>query len=354
MIYIFLGSRSFCGEVNQTEKMNSVAKLNCANCSCETDIPLDCITENLSDREKFGFTLLFLLLPWPFFIYEFFTSEQWNDLKKTGSEIINEMSECKSLRSLAMCYLRAILYFVIFLFCFILWPVAVLFIKYYNDGKYYLARGPKKAARERKIEASEVLFSTARVMEVSLESSFQPTIQLYLMFPQLMKTFKANTFSLTIATFCTGEAHGMPMLKTDQTISIITSIIRYYENRSIKSTFYVLLYCHNNVVYRQYNFLYSSLAWCFTYYQATLKRGALDKDLAAIFYRVVLFLSCLFQILGRIFIFVLFSYSFGKGMYYPLLIFLGVHIVIMSILHVIFSDAKKVTTIIIIEDIFVM
>ena len=124
-ICIFLGSRSFCGEVNQTEKMNSVAKLNCANCSCETDIPLDCITENLSDREKFGFTLLFLLLPWPFFIYEFFTSEQWNDLKTTGSEIINEMSECKSLRSLAMCYLRAILYFIIFLFCFILWPARV-------------------------------------------------------------------------------------------------------------------------------------------------------------------------------------------------------------------------------------
>ena len=98
----------------------------------------------------------------------------------------------------------------------------------------------------------------------------------------------------------------------------------------------------------------SSLAWCFTYYQATLKRGALDKDLAAIFYRVVLFLACLLQILGRIFIFVLFSYSFGKGMYYPLLIFLGVHIVIMSILHVIFSDAKKVITGILIQTYFVM
>ena len=142
-----------------------------------------------------------------------------------GHEIIKEMSECKSINSLLMCYLRAMLYFAVFLFCFILWPVAVLFIKYYNDGKYYLARGPQKAAREKRIEASEVLFSTARVMEVSLESSFQPTIQLYIMFPQLMKTFKANTFSLTIATFCTGE-NKIPMLKTDQTISIITSIVR--------------------------------------------------------------------------------------------------------------------------------
>ena len=88
--------------------------------------------------------------------------------------------------------------------------------------------------------------------------------------------------------------------------------------------------------------IFSSLAWCFSYYHATLKRGALDKDLAALFYRAVLFLSVLFQILGRIFIFVLFSYSFGKGMYYPLLIFLGSHILLMSILHFVFSDAKKV------------
>ena len=91
-------------------------------------------------------------------------------------------------------------------------------------------------------------------------------------------------------------------------------------------------------------FINFSLAWCFTYYHATLKRGALDRDLAALFYRAVLFLSVLFQILGRIFIFVLFSYSFGKGMYYPLLIFLGAHIVMMSVLHYVFSDAKKVST----------
>ena len=82
------------------------------------------------------------------------------------------------------------------------------------------------------------------------------------------------------------------------------------------------------------------LAWCFTTYHATLKRGALDKDLAALFYRSVLFLSVLFQILGRLFILVLFSYSFGPGMYYPLLIFLGAHILLMTVLHFIFSDAK--------------
>ena len=135
------------------------------------------------------------------------------------------MAECQSISSLVKCYMKAIMYFIIFLFCVTLWPVAVLFVKYYNDGKYYLAKGAHKAARERKIEMSEVLFSTARVMEVSLESSFQPTIQLYIIFPELMRTFKANTFSFTLFKFCTGE-NKIPMLKTDQTISIITSIFR--------------------------------------------------------------------------------------------------------------------------------
>ncbi len=153
-----------------------------------------------------------------------------------------------------------------------------------------------------------MLFSTARVMEVSLESSFQPTIQLYILFPVLVRTMTANYFSFRLFSICKDASLNFPMLKTDQTISIITSIL--------------------------------SLAWCFTFYHATLKRGALDRDLAALFYRAVLFLSVLFQIIGRLFILVLFAYSFGPGYYYPVLIFLGCHILLMAVLHFVFSDAK--------------
>lgn len=117
-----------------------------------------------------------------------------------------------------------------------------------------------------------------------------------------------TTFNFNVFTICKYDELNFPIIKADQTISIVTSIL--------------------------------SLAWCFTSYHATLKRGALDKDLAALFYRAVLFLSVLFQILGRLFIFVIFSYSFGPGNYDPLLFFLGAHIVLMSILHFVFSDAK--------------
>ena len=172
-----------------------------------------------------------------------------------------------------MCYLKLILHSITFFCCVTLWPFAVLFIKYYNDGKYYLAKGAKKVAREKKIETSEVLYSTARVMEVSLESSFQPTIQLYLLFPSLIENFDRNKIDIKIFTLC--KEGNLPILQADQTISIITSIL--------------------------------SLSWCFTAYHATLKRGALDKDLAALFYRLVLFLSVLFQIIGRLFVLVFFA-----------------------------------------------
>ena len=59
------------------------------------------------------------------------------------------------------------------------------------------------------------------------------------------------------------------------------------------------------------------------------------------FFRSVLFLSVLFTIIGRLFILVLFAYSFGPGHYFPLLIFIAAHILLMSALHFVFSDAKK-------------
>ena len=88
----------------------------------------------------------------------------------------------------------------------------------------------------------------------------------------------------------------------------------------------------------------------------------LSSLLSNISFRSVLFLSVLFQIIGRLFILVLFAYSFGPGHYCkyyrltlpyityltipyitsdPLLIFIAAHILLMSALHFVFSDAKK-------------
>ncbi len=175
-------SNSTCGVAAEAE----IDTPNCNVTSSEEMISIQCFPPQLSPESKFGYTLFFLLVPWPFFIYEFFTSRQYQGFVRQGKEIVEEISNCTSCTSLLTNYLKATLYCVYFVSCFLFWPIAVLFIKYYNDGKYYLAKGEQKAAREKKIEASEVLWSTARVMEVSLESSFQPTIQLYIIFPVLV------------------------------------------------------------------------------------------------------------------------------------------------------------------------
>jgi len=272
-----------------------------------SDIELKCFPMAMDSHAKFGYTLFFILVPWPFFIYEFFTSQHYDALVTKGANIVEDMARCPGILNLIKCYLKLIFHTITFFCCVMLWPFAVLFIKYYNDGKYYLAKGPKRVTREKKLETSEVLYSTARVMEVSLESSFQPTVQLYLLLPSLIDNMTKDKIEIRLIQVCMeGE---LPIFQADQTISIITSIL--------------------------------SLSWCFTSYHATLKRGALDKDLAALFYRVVLFLSVLFQIIGRLFILVFFAYSFGPGRYHPLLFFVAFHILLMSALHFVFSDAKR-------------
>jgi len=272
-----------------------------------SDIELKCFPMAMDSHAKFGYTLFFILVPWPFFIYEFFTSQHYDALVTKGANIVEDMARCPGVLNLIKCYLKLIFHTITFFCCVMLWPFAVLFIKYYNDGKYYLAKGPKRVTREKKLETSEVLYSTARVMEVSLESSFQPTVQLYLLLPSLIDNMTKDKIEIRLIQVCMeGE---LPIFQADQTISIITSIL--------------------------------SLSWCFTSYHATLKRGALDKDLAALFYRVVLFLSVLFQIIGRLFILVFFAYSFGPGRYHPLLFFVSFHILLMSALHFVFSDAKR-------------
>ena len=71
-----------------------------------------------------------------------------------------------------------------------------LYARKINFEIFLNSKGEQKAAREKKIEASEVLWSTARVMEVSLESSFQPTIQLYIIFPVLV-SYRQNLIEET-------------------------------------------------------------------------------------------------------------------------------------------------------------
>ena len=95
----------------------------------------------MNAQSKFGYTLFFILVPLPFCVYEFFTSRTYESLVKRGSKIVEEMAMCNGPKSILTCYLKLIFHSIIFMSCVTFWPIAVLFIKYYNDGKFYLSKG---------------------------------------------------------------------------------------------------------------------------------------------------------------------------------------------------------------------
>merc|ERR1719394_1619780 len=59
-----------------------------------SDITLKCFPMAMDSHAKFGYTLFFILVPWPFFIYEFFTSQHYDILVTKGARIVEDMAHC--------------------------------------------------------------------------------------------------------------------------------------------------------------------------------------------------------------------------------------------------------------------
>ena len=123
---------------------------------------------------------------------------------------------------------------------------------------------------------SEVTSSRAQVIEVAIESTFQPLLQLYLLLPILVQGMQSLGATYT----------DLKLMKRIQFYSVVTSII--------------------------------SLAWSFAFYKASVKREALDFCIN-FFGRTVLIISNLFMISARLLALVVFAYCFGPGQFLPLI-----------------------------------
>lgn len=133
----------------------------------------------------------------------------------------------------------------------------------------------------------------AQISEVCSEATFQPILQLYLLLPKIMCIDFTTYKSLTINDFF-GDVHNI------QLYSIITSCL--------------------------------ALAWSFNSYQARSKNGALDFG-ANLLGRIVLFSACLCQISSRLFLFVLFALSCGAGNFWPIVLAIVIHMLLMTVIH---------------------
>jgi hypothetical protein len=157
-----------------------------------------------------------------------------------------------------------------------------------------MSSGPTRNNLETKKRETSEAEGRVRILEASVEATFQPVLQWYLLYPEVIRIFLSNN-----RTFGQLADNAIPYL------SVASSII--------------------------------SLAWAFTSHKATYKAGALHPTLAPLS-RVILFLSDLLFIISRMNLIVLFMYSFGPGQFYPGMVFLAIHFLIVVILHNIFTD----------------
>ena len=187
----------------------------------------------------------------------------------------------------------------------VFWPLIIFVWRIFPLANYELSGcGEKQQEYKKKLEKISEMALVVQLFEVCLESSFQAILQWYEIFP---------TFISRLHEILNSNGDDNPMVVSIQTnsISFIFSII--------------------------------SLVWSFTSYSAAQKNGVLDitRNLLA---RSILFLSNLFLIFSRVNSLVLFMYYCGKGQFYPGMIWVLGHILIMMVVHLnTLHDSGKLT-----------
>jgi hypothetical protein len=153
-----------------------------------------------------------------------------------------------------------------------------------------------------KINEDMAVSSRAMIIEVAIESSFQPLLQLYMLFPTLFKQFLCYHETGFLTSQSIPEIFGS--IQQIQFLSILTSVI--------------------------------SLAWSFTFYQSIKKKGALDFG-SNMIGRTLLLAANLLQISSRLLIIVIYAYLFGPGNFWPMIVCVICHILLMSFLNYMIS-----------------
>ena len=288
-------------ETNYSQELNTTYSTCNPNDTTLTDYP-----HCLGSQHKFIYSLAFMILPWLFYISEFLTSEIFRKLVQTcksEGDLAWVNIQNKSLgKSFFKSYLKSSVTALLLPFVFLTWPIFTKLVHVYYIVKYRISTEEKRSENEEKMWNNAVTAARAHILEVCIESSFQPLLQWYQLFPG----FLIWCLSLETATFDINQY--------TQELNTLKVIFSFFS-----SIF--------------------SLGWSFSAYKVAQKRGTLDMGSNPLG-RIVLFLSNLFLILARLQSFVMFSYYFGPGNFFPIIAFTCGHVVLISILHGMFSEAS--------------
>ncbi|CAB4055523.1 unnamed protein product [Lepeophtheirus salmonis] len=249
----------------------------------------------LCSSTRFYVTLLFIISPWLFYIFEFIRETFINDrpmwivhvpfkeIKLTSYRSNEQQAILLNAKAVQLMDKR-LKWRSIFGCCssFNNFCTNLLFIfGFISEFVVTIAFWPI-ITRELKVSATKIC-SRARLIEALLESSFQPIIQLYIVFPILINNITSDkSIDLSRDLY----------LEASQFGSAITSI--------------------------------TTLSWAITLYQSNIKGGALDLTVNFLG-RIILLISNLFLITGRMLLFIVFAYGFGAGRLIGLIIFIIIH-----------------------------
>jgi hypothetical protein len=153
-------------------------------------------------------------------------------------------------------------------FVIIFWqPITALF-KFYRDGVYATSTGVQRVDARIRKRQSDLTASRGELIEVNVESAFEPIIQGYIIFPNIIDIAEKFGKSVSITTDGKVEiALTFTTVETAQLLSIITSMV--------------------------------SLAWCYSEYHSVRKNMLLDITVSPCS-RVTMFLYMLMQVLTNL------------------------------------------------------
>lgn len=189
------------------------------------------------------------------------------------------------------------------IFFVVFWPIIMHWRMCMSEVKYLTSHGENRVKAREDSKEKTIISSRSQMIEVCSESSFQPLLQLYLFLPTLLM------FSRGVGNTDQSDSNWFSSITKLQFWSILTSCI--------------------------------SLAWSFNFYQSVKKDGALSFG-ANPWGRVSLLLSNLCQVSTRLTAFVLLAYSCGDGNFWPMFVFVLVHIMLLAVIH--YQINEKVET----------
>ena len=266
----------YAGDMKKSTVHNvtEIARKNCAD-----QLTLSCFVEVTSPTKKFIYSLFFLLLPVIFYMWEAFQIILTRRMSSNDQNM--KQSKCGTGKKIADVMTLVML-----------WPFRMFWDNWRHQDNFHKSSNEQKVHHKCEGEPAYYNSAKAHLLEICLESSWMPLLQLYLVLPVLIE-WGPQLEDITLRDFA---------LEMGQISSVILSVI--------------------------------SVSYGFTAYHMKTKRGA-----ASTLSMIVYFFSTLFLVVSRLLAFVTFSYYFGlEGFHFPFLWATG-HVFMMALLHVLFEPS---------------